>query len=116
MNTKPVTIESVRSHGVRRLLVYCRGKREGDWPCHHEATLPIERFHAAETIEDIERRCRCTTCGWRKAHVRPDYNKPLPPHQRRLGDAAINLRHDIHRRGLSGVACARSEFFCLRLL
>jgi hypothetical protein len=37
-------------------------------------------------------------------------------HQRRLGDAAINLRHDIHRRGLSGVACASSEFFCLRLL
>jgi len=26
-----VTIASVRAHGVRRLLVYCRGKREGDW-------------------------------------------------------------------------------------
>ena len=28
---EPVTIASVRAHGVRRLLVYCRGKREGDW-------------------------------------------------------------------------------------
>ena len=27
MNTKPVTIGSVRSHGVRQLLVYCRGKK-----------------------------------------------------------------------------------------
>jgi hypothetical protein len=32
-----ITIASVRAHGVRQLLVYCRGKREGDWPCHHEA-------------------------------------------------------------------------------
>ena len=29
---KPVTIASVRAHGVRQLLVYCNGKREGDWP------------------------------------------------------------------------------------
>jgi hypothetical protein len=28
----PVTIASVRAHGVRQLLVYCLGKREGDWP------------------------------------------------------------------------------------
>jgi len=79
VNTKPVTIESVRSHGVTQLIVFCRCRREDNWPCHHEATLPIERFHAAETIGDIESRCRCTACGWRKADVRPDYNKPLPP-------------------------------------
>ena len=29
---KPVTIASVRAHGVRQLLVYCNGKREGAWP------------------------------------------------------------------------------------
>ena len=34
-------------------------------------------------------------------------------HQRRLDDAAINLRHNIHRRGLSGVAGASSEIFLL---
>jgi hypothetical protein len=27
-----VTIASVQNHGVRQLLVYCLGKREGDWP------------------------------------------------------------------------------------
>jgi len=76
--TKPpmqlVTIASVRTHGVRQLLVYCRGKREGDWPCHHQGTLPVDRFGADEALRDIERRCRCTACGWRKADLRPDYS------------------------------------------
>jgi len=66
-------IASVRAHGVRRLLVYCRGKREGDWPCHHEATLLVDRFADDEALVDIERRCRCTACGWRRADLRPDY-------------------------------------------
>ena len=79
MNTKPVTIAQVRSLGAAHLIVFCRGKREGDWPCHHQATLPIERFQATETIGEIEHRCRCTACGWRKADVRPNYSKPLPP-------------------------------------
>jgi cold shock CspA family protein len=51
-----VTIASVRTHGVRQLLVYCLGKREGDWPCHHSGKLPIERFQAEEVLSDIERR------------------------------------------------------------
>jgi hypothetical protein len=51
--------------------VYCLGKREGDWPCHHSGKLPIDRFQA----EEIERRCRCTVCGWRRADLRPDYSK-----------------------------------------
>ena len=39
---KPITIGSVRAHGVHQLLVYYNGKREGDWPCHHHGELPIE--------------------------------------------------------------------------
>jgi hypothetical protein len=50
--TGPVTIASVRAHGVRQLLVYCRGRRTGDWPCHHEATLPVDRFGADEALRD----------------------------------------------------------------
>jgi len=37
----PVTIVSVRAHGVRQLLVYCLGKREGDWPCHHSGSYRL---------------------------------------------------------------------------
>jgi hypothetical protein len=69
-----VTIASIRAHGVRQLLVYCRGRRAGDWPCHHEATLPVDRFGADEALRDIEQRCRCTACGWRRADLRPDYS------------------------------------------
>ena len=64
-----VTVASLRPHSVRQLLVYCRGKREG------ESELPIERFKAEEALRDIERRCRCTVCGWRRADLRPDYSK-----------------------------------------
>jgi hypothetical protein len=74
-NLPPVTIASIRAHGVRQLLVYCNGKREADWPCHHSGELPIERFSADETLRDIEVRCRCTACGWRRADLRPDYSR-----------------------------------------
>ena len=48
---KPVTIASIRAHGVRRLLVYCDGNRAGDWPCHHSGTLPIDQFEADEMLK-----------------------------------------------------------------
>jgi hypothetical protein len=53
---KPVTIGSVRAHGVRELLVYCLGKREGDWPCHHQGALPIDRL-------------RTQSRQWKKTHL-----------------------------------------------
>ena len=62
-----VTIASVRAHGVCQLLVYCLGKREGDWPCHHQGTLPVDRFKADEVLQEIERRCRSTVSGSRRA-------------------------------------------------
>jgi hypothetical protein len=69
-----VTAQDTRSdylmfeaHGV--------GKRGGDWPCHHQGRLPIDRFQADEVLQDIERRCRCTVCGWQRADLRPDYSK-----------------------------------------
>jgi hypothetical protein len=60
---QPVTIASVRAHGVRQ------------WPCHHHGELPIERFKAEETLPEIQRRCRCTKCGRRRADLRPDYSR-----------------------------------------
>lgn len=69
-----VTIASIRAHGVRQLLVYCRGKRDGDWPCHHEGTIAVDAFDDGVALADIERRCRCTECGWRRADLRPDYS------------------------------------------
>ena len=78
---KPLTIASLQARGVSQLVVYCRGKRTGDWPCHREGTLPIDRFQADEILGDNEQRCRCTACGWRRADLRPDYSKQEAPRQ-----------------------------------
>jgi hypothetical protein len=32
-------------------------------------------FRADEVLSDIERRCRCTVCGCRRADLRPDHSK-----------------------------------------
>ena len=74
-NMKSITIASIRAHGVRTLLVYCNGKRDGDWPCNHEGKLSaVDWFCDGVALRDIERRCRCTACGWRRADLRPDYS------------------------------------------
>jgi hypothetical protein len=96
-----VTIASVRAHGVRQLLVYCLGKREGDWSCHHSGKLPIDRFQADEVLSDIERRCRCTVCGWRRPDLRPDYSKQQAVVERRLDDAAAGPEMTRTRSGYS---------------
>ncbi len=72
--TATVTIASVRAHGVSKQLVYCQGKREDDWPCNQQSTLPVDRFQVDEALSEIEQRCRCTKCGWRRADLRPDYS------------------------------------------
>lgn len=72
---EPVTVASVRAHGVRSLLIYCNGKRDGEWPCNnHQGKLAVDRFDDDVVLRDIERRCRCTACGWRRADLRPDYS------------------------------------------
>jgi len=40
---------------------------------------PVDRFGADEALRDIERRCRCTACGWRRADLRPDYSVQQAP-------------------------------------
>ena len=68
-----ITIASIRAHGVRTLLVYCNGKRDDDWPYHHQGKLAVDCFNDEVELRD-KRRCRCTACGWRRADLRPDYS------------------------------------------
>jgi hypothetical protein len=50
----PVTIALVLGHGVRQVLVYCRGKRADNWPCHHPGgALPVGRFGADEALRTL---------------------------------------------------------------
>jgi hypothetical protein len=78
-----VTIASVRAHGVRQVLVYCLGKREGDWPCHHLGKLPINRFQAEEVLQDSR---------WRGLICDQTTAKAGSTAKCRLDDAARKLR------------------------
>lgn len=66
---KLLTIASLQAHGVSQLVVYCRGKRNGYWPCHHSGELPLNCFRAEEVL------ATSSDDGWRRADVRPDYSK-----------------------------------------
>ena len=59
-----VTIASFRAHGVRQLLVYCFGKREGGWTCHHQGKLPIDQFQADEVLQDSKQQAPQQSVGW----------------------------------------------------
>ena len=68
---KPVTIASIRVHGVSRLLVYCNGKRDGDWPrasCRSSNSAQRKRcptFNAVAAARSADATC----------HLRPDYSR-----------------------------------------
>jgi len=85
-----VTIASVRAHGVRQLLVYCRGKRAGDWPCHHEATLPVDRFADDEALAESS----VAAAAQLADGVRQIFDR-ITVRSKRSGEVSVGLcRHD----------------------
>jgi len=44
------------------------------WPPKADICSALECFADGEALADIERRCRCTACGWRRADLPPDYS------------------------------------------
>jgi hypothetical protein len=70
------TIGYVRGLKVGHLCIWCEGKREGGWPCHHNSTMSIEGLPDEMTLVSIERRLRCEQCGsLGQAEVRPDWSE-----------------------------------------
>lgn len=70
------TIGYVRSLKIGSLDVYCDGKREGGWPCHHHSVMSIYGLPDEMTLVSIERRLRCQNCGTLgKAEVRPAWTE-----------------------------------------
>ena len=70
------TIGYVRGLKIGRLCIWCEGKREGGWPCHHNSTMSIEGLPDELTLASIERRLRCEQCGsLGQAEVRPDWSE-----------------------------------------
>ncbi len=66
----PVTLGHIRSHGVRRLLIYC-----SIGLCHHSATVDADRWPDDTAIRDLCPKAVCTKCGMIGADVRPNWLK-----------------------------------------
>jgi hypothetical protein len=74
-NGPPVTMGHIRSHGIRRLLIYCT---QGLY-CHHSAVVDADRWPDDSALLDLCRRAVCTECGVIGADVRPNWNERPPP-------------------------------------
>jgi hypothetical protein len=44
------TIGYVRSLKIGHLDIWCEGKREGGWPCHHNSSMNLRRKRRAEVV------------------------------------------------------------------
>jgi hypothetical protein len=70
----PVTLGHIRSHGVRRLLIYCSTGH-----CHHSAVVDVDRWPDDTVLLDLDRRAVCTKCGMIGADVRPNWSERPQP-------------------------------------
>ncbi len=80
---EPVTLDHIRGHGCRDLLVYC----VSGW-CHHSATLNADWLPDETAIRALCPRMVCMACGLIGADVRPDWS----PHM----NVRNFWRHSIH--------------------
>jgi hypothetical protein len=74
-----VTLGHIRSHGVRRLLIYC-----STGLCHHSAVVDADRWPDDTVLPDLDRKAVCTKCGMIGADVRPNWSE-RPPLERLTG-------------------------------
>lgn len=63
----PVTFGHIRSHGVRRLLIYCSTGH-----CHHSAFVDADRRPDDTVLLDLDKKAVCTKCEMIGADVRPN--------------------------------------------
>jgi hypothetical protein len=75
IGARRVTLGHIRSHGVRRLLIYCSAALY----CHHSAVVDADRWPDETVLLDLDRRAVCTKCGMMGADVRPNWGERPPP-------------------------------------
>ena len=69
----PVTLGHLRSHGCRRLLIYC-----STGVCHHSAVVDADLWPDETALRDLSPKAVCTKCGMIGADVRPDWTERAP--------------------------------------
>jgi hypothetical protein len=96
----PITLGQMRSHAVKRLLIYCSAGLDR----HHSAVGGADRRPDDTAMNNLCRRAVCTKFGIIGADLRPDWDdRPKGARSARSGDepSATLLRHG----GMTGKRC-----------
>jgi hypothetical protein len=65
-----MTMDHIRSHGVRRLLIYC-----STGFCHHSAVVDADRWPDDIVLLDLCRKAVCTRCGMDRRGRAPELER-----------------------------------------
>ncbi len=66
----PMTLATMRDHGVRSVDAYCQAIG-----CGHESTLNVDPLPDNLPVPDISLRLRCSKCGSRSIQTRPNWTE-----------------------------------------
>jgi len=64
-----ITLGSMRSQGVRGLLVFC-----ADYKCGHSLAMSADQWSDSTRLSELEPHFVCQAFGHRGADVRPDFD------------------------------------------
>jgi hypothetical protein len=99
----PVTLDHIRSHGCRRLLIYCNAPG-----CHHSANIDADRWPDATVLRDMDRRAVCGMTGAGRA-TRLVAGVPAASGDRREGEGSRSWGPRLGSgRGLGGTSRSHS--------
>jgi hypothetical protein len=66
----PMTLASMRAHGVRSIDAFCQASG-----CGHEATINVDGLPDSLPVPDVALKLRCSKCGSRSIHTRPNWTE-----------------------------------------
>jgi hypothetical protein len=66
----PMTLAGMRAHGVRSVDAYCAAVG-----CGHASTLNADSLPDDLPVPDVSLRLRCSKCGSRSIHTRPNWTE-----------------------------------------
>ena len=101
----PVTLDHLRSHGCRDLLVYC----ESIW-CNHSAILNADWLPDETPVPSLCSRMVCTACGLIGADVRPDWRRHT-----RNGPGQRDPRGPMSESGSTGRVAVMTRHYCVSI-
>jgi hypothetical protein len=70
----PMTLGTMREHGVRSIDAYCEAIG-----CGHSSTLNVDHLPDDLPVPDVSLRLRCSKCGSRSIHTRPNWTERQAP-------------------------------------